>query len=133
MKTWLIAASAIGGIYAPGMILLDAAISKKNMRVNDMPEYIEKGNALYVLGKLAKEPAYQHDGEDYYVGICEASGVISEMRPADVAPVRYGNIIQTIEDGHMKRVFSCCGTDFTQMTSWMIPKYCPECGAILRR
>lgn len=75
------------------MIQLDAAISKKNMGVDGMPEYIEKGNALYVLGKLAKESAYQHDGEDYYVGICEASGVISEMRPADVVPVRYGNIL----------------------------------------
>lgn len=49
MKTWLIAASAIGGIYAPGMILLDAAISKKNIGVDGMPEYIEKGNALFYL------------------------------------------------------------------------------------
>ena len=129
----MIVASATGGIFAHVMIQLDAVTSKKNMGVDGMPEYIEKGNALYLLGKLAKEPAYQHDGEDYYVGICEASGVISEMRPADVVPVRYGNIIQTIEDGHMKRVFSCCGTDFTQMTSWMIPKYCPECGAALHR
>lgn len=98
-----------------------------------MPEYIEKGNALYLLGNLAKEPAYQHDGEDYYVGICEASGVINEIQPADVAPVRHGSIIETVEHGRMKRVFSCCGTDFTQMTCWMIPKYCPECGAILHR
>ena len=129
----MIVASATGGIFAHVMIQLDAVTSKKNMGVDGMPEYIEKGNALYLLGKLAKEPAYQHDGEDYYVGICEASGVISEMRPADVVPVRYGNIIQTLEDGHMKRVFSCCGTDFMQMTSWMISKYCPECGATLHR
>ena len=47
----------------------------------------------------------------------------------DVAPVRHGSIIETIEDGHMKRVFSCCGTDFTKMTCWMTPKYCPYCGA----
>ena len=98
-----------------------------------MPEYIEKENALRALGELSREPAYQHDGEDYYVGIGEASGVINEMQPADVAPVRHGRIIETIDDGHMKRVFSCCGTDFTQMTCWMTPKYCPECGAILHR
>ena len=48
---------------------------------------------------------------------------------ADVEPVRNGSIIETIEDGHMKRVFSCCGTDFTKMTCWMTPKYCPNCGA----
>lgn len=48
---------------------------------------------------------------------------------ADVAPVRHGRIIETIEDGHMKRDFSCCGVDFTKMTCWMTPKYCPNCGA----
>ena len=63
----------------------------------------------------------------------EVLGMIYEMPAANVAPVRHGSIIETIEDGRMKRVFSCCGTDFTQMTCWMIPKYCPECGAILRR
>ena len=47
----------------------------------------------------------------------------------DVEPVRHGSIIETIEDGHMKRVFSCCETDFTKMTCWMTPKYCPNCGA----
>lgn len=47
----------------------------------------------------------------------------------EVSPVRHGSIIETIEDGRMKRVFSCCGTDFTEMTCWMTPKYCPNCGA----
>ena len=48
---------------------------------------------------------------------------------ADAAPVRHGRIIETIENGRMKRVFSCCGTDFTEMTCWMTPNFCPECGA----
>lgn len=48
---------------------------------------------------------------------------------ADVAPVRHGRIIETIENGRMKRVFSCCGTDFTEMTCWMTANFCPECGA----
>ena len=47
----------------------------------------------------------------------------------DMAPVRRGSIIETIKDGHMKRVCSCCGTDFTKMTCWMTPNFCPECGA----
>ena len=48
---------------------------------------------------------------------------------ADAVPARHGKIIETIEDGHMKRVFSCCETDFTGMTCWMTPNYCPNCGA----
>ena len=48
---------------------------------------------------------------------------------AVVVPVRHGRVIETIEDGRMKRVFSCCGTDFTGITCWMRPNYCPNCGA----
>lgn len=48
---------------------------------------------------------------------------------ADAASVRHGRVIETIEDGRMKRVFSCCGTDFTGITCWMRPNYCPNCGA----
>ena len=47
----------------------------------------------------------------------------------EISRVRHGRIIETIVDGRMKRVFSCCGVDFTKMTSWMTTKYCPNCGA----
>ena len=55
--------------------------------------------------------------------------ILNQFPSSDVEPVRHGSIIETIEDGHMKRVFSCCGTDFTKMTCWMTPNFCPECGA----
>lgn len=63
------------------------------------------------------------------VGI--AKRLIQEMPTIEAVPVRHGSIIETIEDGRMKRVFSCCGTDFTKMTCWMMPNYCPNCGAKL--
>lgn len=56
---------------------------------------------------------------------------LRNMPTIEAEPVRHGSIIETIEDGHMKRVFSCCGTDFTKMTCWMMPNYCPNCGAKL--
>lgn len=52
--------------------------------------YIKRTEALELLGKLSREPHYQHEGEDYYVGIAEASGEIYSMPAADVAPVVYG-------------------------------------------
>ena len=55
--------------------------------------------------------------------------MISGLPAADVAPVRHGKIIETIKDGKMNRVFSCCGHDFTELTCWYMPKYCPNCGA----
>ena len=63
------------------------------------------------------------------ISLEDARNTISNFPAADVAPVRHGRIIETIENGRMKRVFSCCGTDFTEMTCWMTPRYCPNCGA----
>ena len=54
---------------------------------------------------------------------------IADAPTINAVPVRYGRIIETIENGRMKRVFSCCETDFTEMTCWMFPDYCPNCGA----
>lgn len=47
----------------------------------------------------------------------------------EYTPVKHGCIIQTIDNGKMKRVFSCCNTDFTQLTMWITPRFCPNCGA----
>ena len=41
--------------------------------------YISRTNALKLLGKLSREPRYQHSGEDYYVGVAEAAGEIYSM------------------------------------------------------
>lgn len=63
------------------------------------------------------------------ISLEDARNTISNFPAADVAPIRHGRIIETIENGRMKRVFSCCGTDFTEMTCWMTANYCPNCGA----
>lgn len=44
-------------------------------------------------------------------------------------PVKHGRIIESMENDRTKRIFSCCGEDFTELTMWMIPNYCPNCGA----
>ena len=44
-----------------------------------------------------------------------------------------GEIIETIKNGKMNRVFSCCETDFTELTMWMKPNYCPNCGAKMNK
>lgn len=54
---------------------------------------------------------------------------IEDFPTADVATVRHGKIVETIENGKMKRVFTCCGEDFTKLTQWYMPDYCPNCGA----
>ena len=89
-----------------------------------MDEYIERETLLNSI--CNKHCDCDYDGE---CPNCRLTEPIVAAPAAAAAPVRHGSIIETIEDGHMKRVFSCCGTDFTKMTCWMTPKYCPYCGA----
>lgn len=56
---------------------------------------------------------------------------IEALRPVTREQVEKmrGEIVETVEKGRMKRVFSCCGCDFTSLTCWITPKFCPSCGA----
>lgn len=54
---------------------------------------------------------------------------IASFPAVDAEPVHYGFIICGNKDGRSQRIFSCCNTDFTNLTAWMIPNYCPNCGA----
>ena len=54
---------------------------------------------------------------------------IKNAPTADVVEVRHGHIIETVKNGKCNRVFSCCGKDYTKLTQWIIPNYCPNCGA----
>ena len=56
---------------------------------------------------------------------------LSALRPVSREQVEKmrGKIVETVEKGRMKRVFSCCGCDFTSLTCWITPKFCPSCGA----
>ena len=61
-----------------------------------------------------------------------ATLILQEAPTIEAKPVVYGEIIETIEKGKMKRVFSCCNTVCTQLTMWLEPNYCPNCGADMR-
>lgn len=89
-----------------------------------MAEYIERE----AINRISFTDAVLIDGEVRSERIVLARD-IDKLPAADVEPVRHGRIVQTLENGRMKRVFSCCGTDFTKLTSWMAPNYCPNCGA----
>ena len=59
------------------------------MKLNNVDEKrLIDANALYAkLGKMAREPYYQHDGEDYYVGIADASGEVADAPTVDAVEV----------------------------------------------
>ena len=88
-----------------------------------MDEYIKRDDAITaVLYTYFNTPKMNLKGRLFF-------NAILELESDDVVPARHGSIIETIEDGRMKRIASCCGADFTEMTCWMTLNYCPNCGA----
>ena len=82
----------------------------------------------YFAMKVSAREAIGNDiGTDY-----EAYKIaLTALRPITREQVEKmrGEIVETVEKGRMKRIFSCCGCDFTSLTCWITPKFCPSCGA----
>ena len=93
-------------------------------------------NELYTkLSKMAREPHYQHDGEDYYVGIADASGAVVEAPTVDAVEVVHGRWFMR---GGIFRCSECDSKALLKLdsnvggcreyTHFRSP-YCPHCGA----
>ena len=109
MKTCLIAASAIGGIFASDIIRLSAVILKKNMGTDNMPEYIEREAVI----------EKNHGGVVYIDDI-------KNILATDVVPVQHGRWLHhTIIDGHTYA--ECCKCHKVRI----IDNYCSNCGALM--
>ena len=121
MKTWLIAASAIGGIFASDIIRLSAVILKKNMGIDSMPEYIKQDAAIRALLNDSPEQV-NYSRED-------AADCIRYMDAANVAPVRHGRW----EKRGQEIYCSECGEEsgYTWAGASRYSDYCPNCGAKL--
>ena len=110
MKTWLIAASAIGGIFALDIIRLSAIILKKNMEIDSMPEYIERE---VVIEK-------NHGGMVYIDDI-------KNIPAADVASVLHA-MWEVVVGSDGKEHMVCTGCRKQQDLTGVF-SYCPNCGA----
>ena len=143
MKTWLIAASAIGGIFALGIIRLSAIILKKNMGTDSMHEYIEREALKERFRKRIKW--LEKDMHDQYsLGLfhgCEYDAdLINEPPASDVAPVRHGHWISLTECANEGVYCSICKKKVWKSDyAWCSKKsrnklrsnYCPNCGALM--
>jgi hypothetical protein len=92
---------------------------EKCYRVSDVNE---------ILNKLAKEPAYYHDGEDFYNGVCAVEGELMCLEPVMLEEPKVGKWEKRtwiIFDSE-KTGFHCseCNTTWDSCTN-----FCPNCGA----
>lgn len=128
MKTWLIAASAIGGIFALDIIRLSAIILKKNMGTDGMIEYIEREAISEEIRKYYyKNPPNFSYGEGFDRGLDRAQRAILDAPAADVAPVRHGRWVQT-KAPFMNECEDCSACGYKTVWGHRY-NYCPNCGA----
>ena len=108
---------------------------EKYYRVNDVKEIIKK---------LAKEPAYQHDGEDFYAGVYTVEDVLTDSEEVELEEPKEGkwelkeveafwiqNMEESLKTGKptksMIPVCSCCKAELGKIA--LDFTYCPKCGA----
>ena len=114
MKTWLIAASAFGGIFASDIIRLSAVILKKNMGIDSMPEYIEREAAIESIMSEPQDAHYPH----WY------SVKIKSIPAIEVAPVRHGRWERTADGAAL-----CTACKRKMNLSQYGYAFCSLCGA----
>ena len=95
-----------------------------------MARYIDANEVQKRLTKLFKEPDYQHEGEDWRVGVCMAGVQVDLMPTADVAEVKHGEWVKpTIINGRTWDFPHCSNCDYVPSD----PKhYCTNCGAKMK-
>ena len=125
MKTWLIAASVIGGIFASYIIRLSAVILKKNMGIDGMAEYIEREAISEEIRKYYyKNPPNSSYGEGFDRGLDRAQRAILDAPAADVAPVRHGRWERTADGAAL-----CTACKRKMNLSQYGYAFCSLCGA----
>ena len=97
-----------------------------------MEEYVKVSDLNNIIKKLTKEPAYYHEGEDFYNGVYAIEGELICLPTVKFEEPKQGEwekrtfiIFDSEKDG-----FRCseCNTTWDSST-----KFCPNCGARMRR
>jgi predicted RNA-binding Zn-ribbon protein involved in translation (DUF1610 family) len=103
-----------------------------------MEKYYRVSDVKEIIKKLAKEPAYYHDGEDFYNGVCAVEGELMCLEPVMLEEPKVGewlvaDILREDADRLKWSSYSCseCGytTDAYYNDLRDISKFCPNCGA----
>jgi hypothetical protein len=58
-----------------------------------MEKYYRVSDVNEILNKLAKEPAYYHDGESFYHGVCAVEGELMCLEPVELEEPKIGKWI----------------------------------------
>jgi hypothetical protein len=97
-----------------------------------MEKYYRVSDVNEILNKLAKEPAYYHEGEDFYNGVCAIEGELMCLEPVALEEPKTGTWKFNEPDTHGNKKPYCSNCGEYHLSSWSDYTgciYCPNCGA----
>lgn len=100
-----------------------------------MEKFIKLSDVEALLSKLSSEPVYQHEDEDFYVGVSTVSTEIGSIKTVEFAPrtIAYWRLRNK---GMFGADYACsqCGCWAQESNSGhydTLTNFCPICGAIM--
>lgn len=93
-----------------------------------MEKYYRVSDVNEILNKLAKEPAYYHEGEGFYHGVCAVEGELMCLEPVELEEPRVGKWLPA---GDFHGDFYDCSNCGISVHHELISqiKFCITCGA----
>ena len=100
-----------------------------------MEKYVKLKDVKELLKKLANEPRYQHEDEDFFTGICTVAQELDELPTMTKDGVRAAEWIVTYK-GLLCNDYACssCGTKALEGNSGhydRLTSFCRHCGAFM--
>ena len=103
-----------------------------------MEKYYRVSDVNEILNKLAKEPAYYHEGEDFYNGVCAIEGELICLEPVELEEFKVGKWLFHKYVGEEYYKCSCCGVEHKLPEGWdayeikEYLRFCAACGAKMK-
>jgi DNA-directed RNA polymerase subunit RPC12/RpoP len=97
-----------------------------------MEKYYRANEVNEILNKLAKEPAYYHEGESFYNGVCAVEGELMCLEPVELEEPTVGKwVLASTKPGvHAGMKCSECKARITYSEHFNGQHlYCHKCGA----
>lgn len=98
-----------------------------------MEKYVKLENVINLIDRLAKEPAYQHAGEDWHNGVCSVGCEVCSLPAVELVEQALEAEWVPEREGFLGSDYRCsnCGTLADESNSGhcsVLTKFCKHCG-----
>ena len=99
-----------------------------------MEKYVKLSDIEKIIEKLIHEPAYQHEGEDFYSGVCAVESGLSGLQTIDLEEPNMVATWKLSYKGLLGSAYICsnCGCTAQESNTGhfdRLTEYCHDCGA----